>query len=388
MLKKQFNGRKSDDRRQLVRYVCLILILFCCFQANSQAPGNWTIDGRLYTGKIIKHNPDILFDPPSLSQGYELALHWQGYGRKEWQEWQAFPKLGLAISHFNLGERDTVGYASAIRYLISRKLYQSKKWQIDFEFGGGFAWLDRPFNRLSNQRNTAIGSSLNMHANLFFKANYQLSKHWTAVGGLALSHYSNGAAQLPNLGINVASITLGVAYTPKPLEPESFLHHNIPKSISRDWGIRFEYAIGYREVQTIGGPRYPVHTFSLAGRYSLNKVNRVFAGLAYEYNRAAYDFGNAVFEFNSEREAFWGASRISIFAEDEFLFGSFSVALQAGYYLGDFSYLVPNDFYLKLNHRYYFRLLRHPELRVFAGVILKSHWSVAEHFAFSMGLDF
>lgn len=355
----------------------------------SQIPENWSLNGRSYLGKIIIHNPDIIFDAPPLSQGYELGIQFQTYGKRAWQEWQGYPKVGIAFSYFNLGERDTVGYAYASRYNITLNVLQRKRWDIQFEFGGGLAWLDRPFNRLSNPNNNAIGSSFNGFAQLNFIANYHFNQQLSIFSGLGLTHYSNGAAQLPNLGINVASLMLGLRYTPTPIDRSEYSNNkHSAKQTDQHYGLRLEYMIGFREAQTNGGPRYPIRTYSLAGRYAINKVNRAFLGITYEYNRAAYAFGTAVFAFNSDREAFWGASRLSIFAEDEFLFGNFGLALQAGFYLGDFSYLVPDAFYFKISHRYYFNIIKHPQIRLFAGVTLKSHLSIAEHFALNVGLDF
>ena len=37
--------------------------------------------------------------------------------------------------------------------------------------------------------------------------------------------------------------------------------------------------------------------------FYLNKTNRASLGLEYEYNKAAYVFGNHTFSFNSEKEA-------------------------------------------------------------------------------------
>jgi hypothetical protein len=382
-------GVKSVVWRQIKRGVGIYFLL-CCMSVSTfgQSIENWTINGRSYLGKIIKHNPDIIFDPPAISHGHELGIQFQTYGKRAWQELQGYPKVGIAFSYFNLGDRDTVGYAYAGRYNITLNVMQRKQWDIQFEFGGGLAWLDRPFNRMSNPSNNAIGSSINGFAQINFITNYHLDSHWSLFSGLGLTHYSNGAAQLPNLGINITSLMIGVRYAPKPLGEENYIQAGLSKQTDQHYGFRLEYMIGFRESQTNGGPRYPIRTYSLAGRYSLNKINRAFLGLTYEYNKVVYAFGTAVFAFNSEKEAFWGASRLSIFVEDEFLFGNLGIALQAGYYLGDFSYLVPNSVYFKISHRCYFRFVKQPAIRAFAGITLKTHFSVAEHFALNLGLDF
>ena len=285
----------------------LILLLLCLWSRGllSQELRPWSVESRLYLGKIVKHNPEIIFDPPPLTYGFEIGMQWQTYGRKVWQEWQGYPKIGLALSYFNLGERDTVGNAYAVRYSITKDLWEKEKWHIDFQFGGGFAWLDRPFNRLSNPSNNAIGSALNAFALINFRVNYQLNTYWTASAGISLTHYSNGAGRLPNLGINVPSLNFGMIYSSRPLSEPDFIRHKQLKAAEKRFGLRLEYGIGYREIQTTGGPRYPIRSYNIAGRFTINKVNHAYLGLLYEFNQAVYAFSNEVFQFDTERETFW-----------------------------------------------------------------------------------
>jgi len=346
------------------------------------------LEAHLHFGTVIKHTPELLFEQPGLTTGLDLNLTWKTHGLKEWHQMQKYPKVGTGLMIFNLGNQDTLGTAYGFHYNINIPISKREQFKMKFQFASGFALLDKPFNRITNPNNNAIGSSLNVIAHMKFISAYKINPNWQFNFGASFTHFSNGAAQLPNFGINMASAIVGLVYTPKPLVAEDYIHHDVSKKAPKKLGLRLEYSLGYRESQTIGGPRYPIKAYSIAGVYHVNKINRVFFGSDYEFNRALYVFGKNVFAFNSEKEAFWGASRITVFLADEFVFGNFGLTLQAGVYLGDFSYQVPNFMYLKLIGRYYVTLLKNPKTRAFAGISLKSHFSIAEYFALNVGLEF
>lgn len=347
-----------------------------------------SIEATTHFGKIIKHTPELLFESTGISSGLDINLTWKTYGRKTWHQFQKYPKIGTGLMIFSLGERDTMGNAYGIHYNFTIPLFRKKRFKMDFQFASGFAMLDRPFNRLTNPNNNAIGSRLNVIAHMKFMSQYRFSPQLSLRYGASFTHFSNGAAQLPNFGINIGSALIGISYTPQPLTEEDYIEHDLSKKGPRKLGLRLEYSLGYRESSAIGGPRYPIKVYSIAGVYNINRVNRVFFGADYEFNRAIYVFGTNVFAFNSEREAFWGSSRVTFFLADEFVFGNFGLSLQAGAYLGDFSYQVPRPIYFKLIGRYYVPVLKRPNVRTFAGIVLKSHFSIAEYFAMNVGLEF
>lgn len=347
-----------------------------------------SIETSLHLGQIIKHTPELIFESPGLSSGIDINITWKTYGKKTWHQFQKYPKIGTGLMVFRLGERDTMGNAYGIHYNFTIPLFRKQKFKMDFQFASGFAMLDRPFNRLTNPNNNAIGSRLNVIAHMKFMSAYRLNSKLELKYGVSFTHFSNGAAQLPNFGVNIGSALLGLVYTPHSLSEEDYINHDLSKKAAKKLGLRLEYSLGYRESQAIGGPKYPIKVYTIAGIYNLSRVNRLFFGADYEFNRALYVFGKSVFAFNSESEARWGASRITFFLADEFVFGNFGLTLQAGAYLGNFSYQLPQPIYFKLIGRYYVPVLKQANVRAFAGIVLKSHFSIAEYFAMNVGLEF
>lgn len=370
------------------KILLLFVLILSVSSASAQLRKGMSIETHLHFGTVIKHTPELIFDAPGLSTGVDINLTWQTYGLKKWHQFQKYPKVGAGLMIFDLGNRDTLGRAYGFHYNINIPLFDKERFKMKFQFASGFALLDRTFNRISNPNNNAIGSALNVIAHMKFMSDYAINEKLKFTFGASFTHFSNGAAQLPNFGVNIGSGMIGMVYTPQTLSESDYIRHDLEKASPRKFGLRLEYSLGYRESQTFGGPRYPIEAYSIAGVYYINRVNRLFFGSDYEFNKALYVFGKNVFAFNSEKEAVWGASRITIFLADEFVFGNFGLTLQAGTYLGNFSYQVPNFMYFKLIGRYYVPILKNPSTRAFAGISLKSHFSIAEYFALNVGLEF
>lgn len=68
------------------------------------------------------------------------------------------------------------------------------------------------YDRFRQPDNITIGSSENVYVggNLYLKAN--LSKHWDLNLGAGVCHFSNGASQMPNKGMNIAVPFVEIAY--------------------------------------------------------------------------------------------------------------------------------------------------------------------------------
>ncbi len=367
------------------RFIFFLGFLFFATTLVGQGLKGWSVESSLLYGKIIKHTPKINFPVDHVSLGGELAFKWNTYGRKAWEEHQRYPTLGLNFLYYNIGERSTLGQAVAFFPNISIYLFRKEKLDFNFQVGTGLAYLTQHFDRLENTTNNAIGSNFNNITSLKFIVGYQLSPKWHLKGGFNFTHFSNGAAQLPNFGINIPAAQIGVKYFPSPVAKADYQHYDISKKAVKKWGMSMHLKLAYREHISIGGPKYPIYIASLGAFYHTTKVNRFLAGFEYEFNRSVYNFGLHVTEFTTKAEARLGASRILAFAAHEFLFGRWSIQLQAGTYLGSFSYLTNFIIYNKLHARYYFPAIGKPKTKFYVGICLKSHVADAEYIALGFG---
>ena len=194
--------------------------------------------------------------------------------------------------------------------------------------------------------------------------------------------------RLPNYGINIPALTLGVKYTPNPIVKEDYIRHNTSNKPEKKFGASITSGITYKEISSAGGPSYPIFSLTGAGMYYLSKTNRASLGLEYEYNRAAYVFGYHVFQFNNEQEARRRSNRIMLFVADEFLFGRIGLMIQMGFYLTKQPILAPYPIYNKWGFHYHFKKIGNSSTRFFIGTQIKTHIYIADYISFNVGATF
>ncbi|MEM9820394.1 MAG: acyloxyacyl hydrolase [Bacteroidota bacterium] len=369
--------------KRLLFFFLLHLPLF----AWAQLGKGISIESNFHIGQILKHTPKLNFDVDHLSYGFEFNLRNKKYGKKAWHQALNYPVPGVAIFYYRIGESAIFGDAIGIFPNIAFPVIRGKKVDLRFYMGAGIAYLSTHFDPIDNPTNNAVGSNVNNIAAIKWQMTYRFKPTLRFNTGFSFTHFSNGASQLPNFGINILAYTVGFQYTPKPLVATDFIRHETIPAFKR-WGFDLRFDLGFRENIVAGGPRYPVSIASLAGTYRTSLVNRLYLGLEYEFNKSVYVLGLHTFTLNSKSEARRRASRLALFFADELLFGNVGFYAQFSFYLPIDSWLLPFFMYTKAGLRYYFPPIGRPKTRFYAGIYLKSHKITAEHFSFGFGATF
>lgn len=367
------------------------LMLIGCFgicwtSGFGQSPGI-SYDISWFGGRIIKHTPKLRFDVPPVSGGVELALRLQKYGKKEWQERQHYPTSAIAISYFDFGDQKTLGNAYSISGMLELYFLRKATWDIYFQPAVGVGFLDHPYNTNTNPNGNAVGSVVNSAVSFRFGTHFDVARHFRFHAGATFSHWSNGGSFLPNYGINLPALQLGLEYAPAHIDPAQFQHFDLRRKPLSRWGLNAYLGFTQKEAFVPDGPSYSFYIASLAGTYDLSPTNTLSLGTEYELDMSIYRFGKHIFLYDQEEQALKGASRYMLFLGDEFHFGHSSILLQAGTYLGNDAFLVPWKYYTKLAYRYYFKDPDHTGVRPYIGIYMKSHKITAEYFALGAGIS-
>lgn len=365
----------------LVCYLCCL-----CTSGFSQVPGV-SYDISFFGGRIIKHTSNLKFDVPTISGGVELALRWQKYGKKEWHERQGYPTSGIALSYFDFGDGEKLGRAYSASAMLELYFVQRATWDFYFQPAVGVGFLDRSYDINTNPEGNAVGSLINSAVSFRFGAHFDLSKAFRMHAGATFSHWSNGGSALPNFGINLPALQVGLEYTPARVLPQDFLHFDLSRTPLHRWGMNAWAGFTKKEMLVPDGPSFPLYITSVAVTYELSNANTLSAGTEYELDMSVYRFGQHIYLYETEEAAWLGASRFMVFLGDEFHFGHSSILVQAGTYLGDDAFLVPWKYYTKLAYRYYFKEKDQPGVRPYIGIYMKSHRITAEYFALGGGVS-
>ena len=368
----------------------LFFILMCntlIFTLKAQVRSSFSVETNMHFGNIIRHTPKLTLLPSGRAIGEELHLNWQLKGQQPWHEWQRFPSVGLSLLYLDLGEPRTLGAAIGLFPTVDLKILRSRPLSILVQVGTGIAYLTRHYDQVDNPTNNGIGSALNCMAHLKLKLETPLSSRLKLQIGGSFTHFSNGAAHLPNFGINVPALDISLRYHVSSDTEGVFIRHFLSKKATKKYGLTVQAGMALSETGVPRGPQYPIYGTSLSVYRNISRINRLHLGVSYEQNRVVAEYGLHAAEFKTQQEAWKGGERVMGFVEEEFLFGNVGLLLQTGVYSKKYK-SVRSNWYNKLGVRVYMPPIGRPKTQLFVGFYLKAHLATAEYLAFVGGATF
>lgn len=380
-------------------YSILVLFFPLCLQAQKPDssgsrkvfPKGMYFEAGGHWGKIIKHTGAIKIPIAPFSGGFELSWEMKEYGKKDWHAYCGYPRLGVAFNYFNFYDEERLGHGIGIFPHITVDFVKRRTWRMFGRLGMGVGIVTKPHNAKHNPQNNIIGSYLNNNTQLRFGFAFNVHRNIELRPSVSFTHFSNGASQLPNLGINVLSFHLGVCFKPNPILPEDIKRpETMPK---KNRGFRPQFCLltgmGMRESAAWGGPKYPVLMTSFDGGIYVARNNRLKLGFEYEWVGSVHAFQQHLGIYTPEQVT-WKASRVSVFIEDEILIGRLGLLARIGFYVTNNPQQSDMHFFTRLAMRcYLYNPLLHPRrVNPFVGIALKAHEITAEYFSIQLGTTF
>ncbi len=345
-------------------------MLFLGLKAQDSIP-QFGFKTTYHYGFIAPHKPLVNEIIKGHTQITELSFYKKTSGKRQWEQYFNFPKTGISAMIIHSGNMESLGMIYGMFPYVE---YPLNKWKVtwNLKFGYGVGYIQKPFDRVENYKNLAIGSHLN--ALIFFNSlwSYNITKNLNSSLGLSLTHFSNGSLKRPNLGINLLSVNAGVGYEFGSMNPK-VVFNNIDKE--KKWEGSVALSAGVKEIPPIGGRKYWVSSLS----YSLLKTVT---------NKSSFGFGTDIF-YNTSLDPL--IQRVQF--EDKGVMGNFRLGINGTYGLsmgkldllfqvGGYAYTAYEDngyIYSKLVSRYQI------SDKLFANVALKTHFAVADFIEYGVG---
>lgn len=161
----------------------------------------------------------------------------------------------------------------------------SGPWNFSYRIAFGMSSNFRHYDEDENPLNILIGSKRNCYIDLGLQAHYTLNQHFTLNGGLSFHHFSNGALQLPNKGLNLVPLTLSLSYIPGgqvlDLKKQEAPISIMPRS---EWHVAF--AAGARQMNMLDHRRYFKAGLGIYKTYSLGYKWKLGGGMDAFYSES------------------------------------------------------------------------------------------------------
>lgn len=270
--------------------VIAILCYLICFRvfpvyAQMHPEKDFIISTQGHYGFIMSHRNNMAHLIKGHIYGGELNYVFRTSGNKPWQQLYKYPDFGVCVLHLDLANPEQLGTIEAIYPYTNLRLNKlNRKINLNLRLGAGVGFLTKPFDRLKNHKNNAIGSHLNGFVNIRLNASYMLSDTWVINTGVGLTHISNGAMKTPNLGLNMATVSAGVGYVfgNKCITYRTDSISPCPKT----WKFSVIGVTGVKEIEVPGGKKYLAFGLQTAAHKTLNYKNKLGGGIEFTYNNS------------------------------------------------------------------------------------------------------
>jgi hypothetical protein len=352
-----------------------ISLLFACCTLLSFAQkenNDFIISSGFHIGTVLLHSKsrELVHGNP---MGIELNFSRPTHGEKRWQRVYHYPEIGVTFLYYDFANHRQLGQGYSIYPFVNFNITQGKNITLKFKVATCLGYVTKKFDAVDNPDNLIIGSHMNGFVNLRFNAQIRLSDQLRIETGIGLTHFSNGAMKLPNEGMNIASVNLGIGYHFNTdnirLIPDTF------ESPCQHYHIVTYASIGINSISRIDQTKY----FSEVLSVNLER----FKG-----NKSKWNTGFEIVYSGSRLQEIRRDTSIHNYQDIEntqlgvkigyaFVVGRISLPVE----MGAFVYSKPMDgvFFHRIGIRYQF------SDHFIACVTLKTQWAVAYFFEWGIG---
>ena len=194
----------------------IIIFLFSVFifgffnQFNAQL--NWAIEVTPKVGFLIGQRGEIANLPRSHTFASEISYVIYTNGNKKWHKAYGYPNIGFTLFNASVGNKEVLGNFSGSYGFIEFPIIKSKRFQFFTKLGSGLAYTSKVYDPVLNPKNGVISAHVNALVCFGIKNKFTINKNQQLILGLDLTHCSNGAFKVPNIGINMPFLSLGYSY--------------------------------------------------------------------------------------------------------------------------------------------------------------------------------
>ena len=337
------------------------IFLFLTSKAQQSIFKSTSFGGLAHYGSFITILPKAQYLRDSYS--YFGEVYFQRNYKKEWPGGRQAVQWGSAIFFGNSGSRQYVGNMAGAFAFINLPIISKGNYVSKLRMGGGAGWIEKPYNKNTNHKNVLLGTSVNAYLNFIWQNEFKVFPKTYLNLGLSFSHLSNGSNTLPNLGLNIPAVSIGMRYAYDDL-PATI--HRVKDSFTKKTSLSLYSSIGIKQHPWVGSQRYVVNMLSAEITKQRSYKHQYGGGIVFFYDRSLQVNPRTITSDKRTHNNF----QAGVYASYEYSIGRLSLPLQFGAYA--FNHDVYSVIFQQIGMRYKF------SKRFSAAVMLKSYGGKAD----------
>ena len=338
---------------------------------------NWGLQG----GSIVPHRSSMQNVITGHSMGGAIQIV-HAPPHQFWRMDHHQPYDGIDLYFSTTGNPKQLGVQGGVSYVIYRPILPRyiKGWW--WGNGIGLGYTSKIWDIHDNHQSPILSTHINAEMILHLQYEILHTKKHNGLIGLRITHLSNGAYQLPNLGTNNIQLTCTVQ--PKMAQPRgqySYIDILPAYQSSSVWSA--QAAFGLKETFQPLGKKYPVWNFQMQRARRINNRHRYVIGADYLYQPALKKLW---WEYKGIQASPKDCMQLGINLGYQTVYGKTWFTIHQGVYVlspwKDFGML-----YHRLSIRRNFDLHEYGMQRGYVYAALFTHFAKADHIEIGIGWD-
>ena len=354
-----------------MKKLLLVLILLSAISSNAQEE-SW-LDFRLKGGFLLAHRSIMGHLANEHALAGELSYIRRGSGEKAWHEAFHNPTYGGTLFFGSTGNRELMGYYTGLYSFMSVPFVRYKGYTFSGKMGAGIGYGSKVYDPSDSLLilSMAVSTHFSVQVVLGVESRFEFGNHSVSLG-MDMTHFSNGATKVPNLGLNLPFVSLGYGYKIKESKIDSAFQ---VKPFEKQWQLGAVGILSMKEVHPTNGKKYPVYGFNLVGRRMFKPAVGMEVSFDFISKQAIFGYQTAVPKTQAE------IIQLGVFCGYLLPMDKLHVVVGMGYYVKD--KFQPEDF---LYHRVGMRYVFNNGVNI--NLVLKSHWARADYVEYGIGYTF
>ncbi|CAN5558124.1 acyloxyacyl hydrolase [soil metagenome] len=364
--------------RKLTFFLLCLLGMSSCFAQETDSvctPGTWSLSIKMQYGFLMTHRPTIIYLQQKHTRGLEINYLRGVDGQTSWMTDYNQPLLGFGFQYFNLGNPTELGNAYSLFPEIMFPLSHHHHLRSMIKFGLGIGYVTKPYDIKENYKNLAVGSKLNVAITTGLQFRIFSSDKLQIITGADFSHFSNGASNIPNAGINIVTANLGVNYYFG--NPSTTICRPVIPA-NKKWETSSYIGFGIKDIYPPQGPKYAVVFNTTDLLYHATQKSLFGGGFDFILDQSLKHRLELDSVFLSNAKA---GTRIGIHGSYGLRVGRVTGVFQTGYYVYN-KVTEDGNIFSRLSLRYFLND------NYFVCFNLKTHFAKADYFEFGFGYRF
>lgn len=285
----------------------------------------------VHRGFNLAHDPDIAHVAYEPSIG--IQADWQPtiLVDPKWRRLYRDAGMGFTLLVNSNAPNSILGTSVAAGAYLESHLLRRQNHKITIRGALGPVWSSNPFDLHDNPLNQSIGSRWSALVQAQVSWHYRLSQDFWARTGVSLIHYSNGSFVMPNFGVNIPALTVGIVYHREgeaATTPDQQRIYDQSIDYRKGWYIRLGVQGGLVENFPTSGPKYMTFATQGFAGYRFNAKAALTSGLDYMYNQSIKAYGERKPELDSR-----DIHRVGLTGGVEVFISKVTIHTQVGWYL-------------------------------------------------------